>query len=266
MNTEDIYKAIIQEKESGNYTELDELNSTSKVSVWRLMVYIFAFFSKTIHELFESFKRYIESVFAKNQHGTLLWWIEQIKAFQYGDLLEFIDGKFQYNTIDERKQIVKRVALETLKFMLLFKVASEDESGNLVPLDELQKNALTAYIDCVKFPGTYIQVISENADCLKINLRVYYNAQVSEQELNTLITEAANDYVKNIVFNGQFSITELTDRLQVVSGVVNPIVKEVFAKTAGQTESDYLLIEDYYKAASGYFNIEVLNLEFIPHV
>lgn len=266
MTTEEIYESIIAEKESGNYPELDELSSTSKVSVWRLMVWIFSFFSKTIQELFESFKSYIESVFAKNQHGTLLWWIEQIKAFQYGDILEFIDGVFKYATIDETKQIVKRTALETLNFVLIFKVASEDGNGNLIPLDNAQKTALQAYINKVKFPGTYTSVISENADDLKINLRVYYNAEVTETELNTLINDATEDYIKNIVFNGKFSITELTDKLQTVKGVVNPVVKEAFGKAASQPSGDYLLIDDYYKAAAGYFNINELNIEFIPYV
>ncbi|MCF6184353.1 MAG: hypothetical protein L3J56_06950 [Bacteroidales bacterium] len=266
MTTEEIYNEIIDEKESGQYPELDELNSTSKVAVWRLMIWIFSFFSKTIHELFESFKKYIEEVFAKNQHGTLLWWIEQIKAFQYGDILEFIDGVFKYAVIDETKQIVKRVALETLNFVLVFKVATEDSNGNLIPLDTAQKTALHSYINKVKFPGTYTQVISENADDLKINLRIYYNAEVTEAELNTFIEEAVNEYIKNIVFNGNFSITELTDKLQTVKGVVNPVVKSAYGKAHSQDVADYLLIDDYYKAASGYFNIDQINIEYIPYV
>jgi len=266
MTTEEIYNEIIAEKESGQYPELDELNSTSKVAVWRLMIWIFSFFSKTIQELFESFKNYIEDIFAKNQHGTLLWWIEQIKAFQYGDILEFIDGVFKYVDIDETKQIVKRVALETLNFVLIFKVASEDSNGNLIPLDAYQNDALKAYINKVKFPGTYIDVVSENADDIKIDLRVYYNAEVTVAELDTLIADAVNDYIKNIVFNGNFNITELTDKLQTVKGIVNPVVKQAYGKAAAQSASDYLLIDDYYKAASGYFNIDQINIEYISYV
>ena len=264
--TEEIFNEIISEKENGNYTELDELNSTSKVSVYRLMIYIFSFFSKTIHELFESFKIYIEEVFAKNQHGTLLWWIKEIKAFQFGDMLVFTDGIFKYENIDEAKQIVKRVALETLNFVLVFKVATEDGSGNLIPLDTAQKNALQSYINKIKFPGTYTSVISANADDLKINLRMYYNAEVSEAELDTLIEEATNSYIKNIVFNGSFNITELTDKLQKVKAIVNPIVKESFVKASGTPASNYVLIEDYYKADAGYFTISELNIEYIAHV
>lgn len=266
MTTEEIYNEIIAEKESGQYPELDELNSTSKVSVYRLMIWIFAFFSKTIRELFESFKIYIENVFAENQHGTLLWWIEQIRAFQYGDMLEFTNGVFKYPAIDETKQIVKRVALETLNFVLIFKVATEDGNGDLIPLDTAQKTALQSYINKVKFPGTYTQVISENADDLKINLRVYYNAEITTAELDVLIADAVNEYLKNIVFNGNFNITELTDKLQTVTGVVNPVVKSAYGKAHSQAAADYLLIDDYYKAASGYFTVDELNIEYVPYV
>ncbi len=264
--TNEIYEEVIAEKESGQYPELSEMDSTSKVAVWRLLIYIVAFASKTIHELFESFKKYVEEIFAKNQNGTLLWWIEQVRQFQYGDTLQFMDGVFKYPLIDDAKQIVKRVALETLNFVLLFKVATENSNGDLIPLDQAQKDALQSYINKVKFPGTYTSVISENADDLKLNIRIYYNAEVTTSELDVSIRDATNEYLKNIVFNGNFSITELTDKLQIIAGVKNPVVKESYAKPSASPTSDYQIIEDYYNSASGYFTIAELNLEYIAYV
>ena len=98
MTTEEIYSQIIAEK--GNYAELDELNSTSNVSTWRLWAYVSAFFSKATQELFNTFKVYVENVFAQNQPGTLQWWLKKIREFQYGDTLDFINGIFQYQLID----------------------------------------------------------------------------------------------------------------------------------------------------------------------
>ena len=168
MATDKIYNEIISEKENGEYPQLDGLNSTSKVSIWRSWIFVFAYFSKTIRELFTSFVEYVESVFAKNQAGTLYWWIEQIKKFQYGDTLEFLDGVFKYSIIDEEKQIVKQVALAPLDGLLTFKVASMDGSGNLVPLTPEQLAALSAYVDKVKFPGTHTKIVSQKADNLRL--------------------------------------------------------------------------------------------------
>ena len=266
MTTEEIYKQIINEKENGNYTPLDELTSESKVSVWRTFVYIFAYFSVTIRELFTSFVEYVESVFAKNQPGTLYWWIEQIKKFQYGDTLEFLDGVFKYSIIDEEKQIVKQIALESLDRLLTFKVASMDDSNNLIPLTTPQVEALTAYVDKIKFPGTNISIISQEADNLRLTYRVYYNAQIHKIDLDAAIRAVANNYLSKLVFNGKFSITGLTDEFQKINGVINPVCTIAEAKNHYEAESDYAAIMDYYIAAAGYMMINQLNLEFIPDV
>ena len=164
MTTEDIYNEIIAVKESGDYPELDELNSTSRVSIWRLWVFIFAFFSKTLQELFVSFQAYIEEFFAKNQHGTLLWWLVQIEHWQYGDALEFISGVWKYPVLDTGKQIVAQSALEVLGSVLIFKVAKDDGSGNLTALSAIEQTELLAYINQVKFPGTLVSLVSLLAD------------------------------------------------------------------------------------------------------
>jgi hypothetical protein len=266
MTTEEIYNEIVAEKESGAYSDLDELNSTSNTSVWRLWVLIFAFFSKTIRELFTSFVEYVESVFAKNQAGTLYWWIEQIKKFQYGDTLEFLDGVFKYSIIDEEKQIVKQVALESLDRLLTFKAASMDETNNLIPLTTPQVDALTAYIDKIKFPGTFTKIVSQEADTLRLTYRIYYNGQAIKSDLETSVREAANKYLAEMVFNGRFSLTSLTDEFQKIKNVINPVPLSGEAKNHFEDESAYAPIEDYYTAVAGYMKIDELNLEFIPDV
>lgn len=266
MTTEEIYNEIIGEKESGNYPDLDELDSTSLVAVWRLMIWIFAFFSKTIRELFDSFQSYTESIFAKNQVGTLPWWIEQIKAFQYGDQLIFTDGIYKYPVIDPEKQIIKQAALETVNYVLIFKAVSEDSNGDLIPITNDAKTALLAYINKIKMPGTYVSVVSENADDLKCNYKIYYNAEKNKNDIEALIISAVNDYIKNIIYNGKFSHTELTDHLQSVSGVINPVYISGYGKSHAASSADYIEITDYYTAASGYFQIAELNLEFVAYV
>ncbi len=266
MTTEDIYKEIIAEKESGNYTELDELTSTSNVSIWRSWVFVFAFFSRTIRELFENFKSYIEIVFAQNQAGTLYWWIEQIKKFQYGDTLEFIDGVFKYAIEDETKQIIKQVALEPLDRLLTFKVASVDDSNDLIPLTAEQIASLDAYVNKVKFPGTFTKIVSQEADNLRLTYRIYYNAQIVQADMDTAIRGAASKYLSEMVFNGRFSTTSLTDEFQKVNGVINPVCNNAEAKNYYEDETDYAPINDYYTAAAGYLKIDQLNLEFVPDV
>lgn len=266
MTTEEIYNQIIEEKESGNYPELDELNSTSNASVWRTWVFVFAYFSKIISDLFDEFKAYIESIFARNQHGTLLWWIDQIKAFQFGDTLEFIDGIYKYALIDNEKQVIKQVALDAVDRLLTFKVASDDGNGNLIPLTPEQVSSLDAYVNKVKFPGTFTSILSQSADTLRLTYRIYYNAEVVQVDLEQKIRYAVDNYLSNLVFNGKFTITGLTDEIQKLNGVIDPVYVSGIAKNAYESDAEYQAIEDYYIAAAGYISIDTLTLEFIADV
>ena len=260
MTTNEIYTQIIAEK--SNYPELAELNSTSNVSTWRLWAYVSAFFSKTIYELFESFKNYVESVFAKNQPGTLQWWIQKIRDFQLGDELLFLNGVFQYSLIDVSKQIIAQVALETVNQILRFKVVKliNEELTQLEPAEIL---SLQTYIDRIKFPGTFTQVISQPADNLKLSYRIYYDALLNKNDIETNINNQIENYIQNIVFNGRFVITELTDELQSITGIINPVYIEAFSKAYNQTSDEYTIINDYAIAAAGYFDLTELTLEFI---
>ncbi|OQY01376.1 MAG: hypothetical protein B6I20_07790 [Bacteroidetes bacterium 4572_117] len=266
MTTDEIYNEILIEKESGAYPELDGLNSTSNVSIYRLWVWVFAFFSKAIRDLFDSFQTQINEIFAQKQAGTLLWWLSQTKLFQYGDTLEFIDGVFKYAVLDQEKQIVKQVAIETLDRMITFKVASEDGSGNLIALTQTQQDSLVGYINQLKFPGMYTRVVSQDADDLNLDYRIYYNAQKIKTDLETEIRAVADNYLSDIVFNGRFSLTGFTDELQKIDGVINPVLVTGLAKTHNESPVDYQVIEDYYVAASGYMQIDELTLDFIPDV
>ena len=261
--TDEIYNEIIAEKESGSYSELDELNSTSKVAIWRLWVWIFSFFSKTLWELFEDLKNWIKDYFARKQVGTLLWWIDQVKAFQYGDELQFIDGIWQYIAVDETKQIVKQVALGYERGLLVFKVAKEN-SGNLEPLTSDEQQALLAYLNKIKMPGQFLDVYSGNADKVKLHYKVYYNAEIPQTDLQTAIEQAINDYIANIVFNGLFVITEVTDILQAIDGVENPVY--IDGQYSNDNQPQWQELGDYYRALSGYFELDSINIDFIANV
>lgn len=261
--TEEIYNEIIAEKESGNYPELEELNSTSKVSVWRLWVWIFSFASRTVLQLFEDLKEWMQDYFERKQVGTLRWWIDTVKAFQYGDSLQYINGVWKYAVENTSKQIVKQVALELKQKILLFKVA-KIENEKLAPLAEEEQAALKHYVNQVKLAGQFIDLVSISADRVKFQLRVYYNAQYSQSIVQQKIEEAINDYLSNIVFNGELIITQLIDQLQKIEGVYNPVYVAGYYSNVNYV--DWQLLSDNYKALSGYFELENVEIEFVPYV
>ncbi len=257
MTTQEIYDKIILEKEK--YPELNELNSNSKTAVWRLWCWIFAFFSKTMWELFGDLKSWIIDFYNKQQIGTLAWWDSEVRKFQYNSILEYIDGRFRYRTIDKKKQIIKQLAIKGSYASLLFKVAKYDNNNNLTALTETEQESLLGYINQIKLPGLICNVYSGHADKLTLNYRIYYNMSYSTAKLQKTIKEAIVYYLDNVVFNGEISPTFLTDEIQKVTGVTNPIF------VAGSIENDNTTVElaDKYTALSGYYKLKKINIEFI---
>jgi len=263
QSTQEIYDAIIAEKESGNYPELDELNSTSKVSIWRLWVWIFAFFSRNIEILFDQLKEWVISYFATRQVGTLIWWITELKKFQYGDELELISGVFQYATIDVEKQITSQAAIEEENKVLKIKVAKL-VNEELSPFSSDEKLAIEGYISKIKLPGTFITVISQDAGELDLNLRIYYNPEISQTTIQSNTEAAIKDYLSSIVFNGKFVVNDMIDQLQLLSGVENPVF--LSGTATEEFVAEPINIGDYYVSDAGFFKLNSVNIQFIANV
>lgn len=87
---------------------LEELNSSSKVAVWRLIVYIVAYAIFTFELLMDVFRNEITTLVKANRPHTEDWYKTKALAFQLGDTLVESD---EYDVIDTSKQIIKQVAV-----------------------------------------------------------------------------------------------------------------------------------------------------------
>jgi len=218
-----------------NQQLLQDLSSTSKVSVWRLMMWIFAFGSWVIDSLFDRHKAEVNEIVANAIPGTAKWLRAEIFKFQYGDSLQWIDNKYQYAVIDATKQIVKYCAVIEVGGQVRIKVA-KDNNGQPTPLTSAELTALTDYVNQIKFAGTNSAVTSNAADKLKLALKIYYDPQVLNPD-GTLISDgttkpvenAVNDYLNNLPFNGTLYVNRLTDTIQAAQGVEEPYITTIEA-------------------------------------
>ena len=88
---QEIQEEILNIKQSE--TVLDDLNSTSKVAIWRLWVYITAFVIHTLELIFDTHKSEVSQALKQLKPHTARWYRNKALAFQYGfDLLE--DSEF----------------------------------------------------------------------------------------------------------------------------------------------------------------------------
>jgi len=274
MSTTDIFNEINAEKT--NYTELqnlqpniddsqqlaDDLNSSSKVAGWRLFVWIIASRIKDLVELFKQHKDVVEKRSKELVPGNTAWYQREALKFQYGDSLAWDQNTLQYSYPTENlpAKIVKLVSANEGSNNVVVVKAAKFNGSTPEELTAPELSSFQTYMNRVKFAGVRIEAVSRPADIMKINLKVYFDPLVINSDGSLIsdasvfpVEDAINTYLKNLPFDGKFSVTELIDQIQLADGVVNPIFQSANAKYGSFA---YAPITDYYNSNAGYIKID----------
>ena len=268
------YDIIITEKETfssldgltpkpdDSQTFLQDLSSTSKVAIWRLWVWVVAFAAWVTDNLFDEHTIQIEALGDTLITGTASWIRDQCFKFQLGDTLIYnpVNGAFEYATVNEAAQIIKRASILEVGGVVIIKVAKEDVGGNPIKLSASEKTSFNTYINQIKFAGTNTAVKSEDPDLLKIFYDVHYDPLVLSSTGESLsspgvfpVEDAINDFISTLPFDGVLNLTELTDAVQLASGVNDPVLTQAEAKFGALP---YAAINREYVADAGYMKID----------
>lgn len=268
---EEIEEQIIQAKSS--YQELDGLDSSSKVSIWRLLVYVVAFCFWTIEKLFDTHRNEVDEILLQKIPHTLRWYRNKALEFMYGyDLINDSD-KYDLTGLTDQEiedaKIIKYSAVVEAEdeSRLIVKIATES-NGKLQPITNTEKEAFDTYIKEIKDAGVPITVINYLPDLLRLDIRIFRDpALLDENGISRLtgkklVEEALQEFMKELPFNGELVLQEMANKLEVVSGV--EIVDISGLQTAWVDPStgsygDYETIDVKYIPVSGYFEIENFN-------
>jgi hypothetical protein len=233
---------------------LSALNNTSPTSIWRLFVYIVAY-AIWIHEQF--FGKHVievEGIAARAIPGTARWYQYLALQYQDGYLLEWDANAFQYkySSIDTLAQIVKLASVKENPTGGITVKAAKLSGTTPEPLTAPELSAFVSYINDIKFAGTFVTVISENADDIKIYADIYYNGTQLLSNVKLLVEAAINNYLLNLPFDGLFQLSKLQDAIQAVPGIEDVSLTSVEARFGVSAYQNVSL--DYYPY-SGYLKI-----------
>lgn len=277
---QEIYDEIIAEKQtlsslngllpsSTNYSDLlSALTAASKVAVWRLWAYVTAVSIFFHEQLFELFKLEVEAIADAAIPGVLRWYREQVLNFQLGYTLQYINGKYQYTTVDESAKIVKYCAVEERNDGLVVIKTAKQVSGLPAELDAPELTALQAYCQQIKFAGTRLSVVSFPADSLKLYYDIYYDAILPEADVIVIVEAAVTDFLNNLPFNGRFNINKMTDALQLLDGIIDPVFLSAEARYG---LIPFAAFTTEYNSNAGYMQIDPsfplsATFNYIPYV
>lgn len=230
-NVTTIYDSIIEYKKSRE--ELDGLNSTSQVAIYKLWAYIMSVAIFTHELLWDLFRIEINGVLDSRINGTKEWYVGKAYEYQDGDELIVLENKTSlgYDPVIEGNRLITRCAhsedVVNFKGRLNLKTAKGDVD-NLEELTSEELGRVVNYFEKIKFAGTNINIISVQADEVVLqDITIYHDGVRTNDSVRADVEAAMNDFLVNLPFDGVFYVESFRDSLQLVDNVVDVYIAEL---------------------------------------
>ena len=241
---EEIYQSMISYKAA--LPDLAGMYTQSRTGVYSKILWIVAFAVNIFEQLFDLFKAEVDTKLAQKEPGTPSWYVQILKQYQDGDSLIVQEGKITYATIDPAKQIITRASYKEEAGTLKLKIAKGDiANGQAVSAEE--KTRIESFLERQKYSGTKIELISLNADKLRVTGTIYYNGILDPVAVKNEVVLALQEYCLNLAEDGVVRRIKVVDAIQAVAGVIDADV--TINGKAGATVTPITLA---YETAAGY--------------
>ena len=275
---QDIQQLIYAQK--AQEPALENLNSTSKVAIWRLWVYIISVAIWSLEKLFDLHRTDIDKRLTELKPHTARWYRSKALAFQYGYYLAHDSDKYNNQWLtDEQIEVSKIIKYSAVvesknEGRLIVKIAGE-HGDTLQPITDAQKQAFEAYLQEIKDAGVRLSVVNYQPDVLHLQMKIIYDPLVLDSNGQSIakatkpVEETIISYLKRLPFNGELVLAHLIDALQQAEGVKIPHL--VLAQSKNITSSGeygaFETIEISKIPTAGYFTIDNYNdITYISNV
>lgn len=242
---------------------LTKITTDSQVSIHDLLLWVVSVGNHATEVEVENTLTLILSEMTKRKYGSLPWYAEEAKNFQFGDTVQWLNGKYFYDPVDVEARVIDHAAAVPIVQGVRLKVASL-VGGVLAPCSVEVMEALESYFNDqvigIKPAGIHLIITSTGPDYLKLSIRIIRNPQV----INTAgglvdnpavkpVEEAINKYIQFLPFNSEFNITKLEDAIQKVTGVIDVEIDSAETKYGA---FPYVPVDLKYIADAGYMMID----------
>ncbi len=245
----------------------------SKLSLENVLFDIVSFAIWILQELFATHKNEVEALIDNQKAGTPAWY--RYKTLQYQKGFDLLPGSDKFNnsgaTAEQiaQSKIIKYAAVTESDEpgTIVIKIAGED-NGELQPIPDNEMPAIETYLNEIKWAGTRVRVINYLPDLLRLNLVIYRDPLVLDENGVHIRTgkkpveEAINNYLKNLPFDGELVLAHLIDAIQQAEGVLIPHLVEASSKWIDSNTGGYgnwQTIDVKKIPESGYFKIETFD-------
>jgi hypothetical protein len=190
----------------------DLQNNTSRVQVWRMLLWIQAFGMWLQRQVFDNHKKEVAVLASAGHYGTVPWW--------HAKTLSFIFGGSPLAGVAAISEAANQVVVKAVKA----------SGSTFIPFTPEEREAMLDYLTEMKPAGTTLEIISAPADLLRLDIDVIFDAKQGLSVIRPLVQNSVRNYLVNLDFNGIFRITDLKAAVLAVNGVVDVRVNAVQAK------------------------------------
>jgi hypothetical protein len=275
-------KGIADATDAGHQDVVDMYNNTSIYAVWRNVFYAVAYCTWLLEVIFEDFVQVVLDIIERLTPHTKKWYRQKFLSFLYGVPLLIDSDKFNTSGFTAEQlanaRIVKYVAVNEATInqirSLEVKLAKANaQTGRPEPLSTPQLAAITAYAEEIKDAGVNVVIYNRSADVIKAVVNVYYNPLLLDNLGNRLdgggkpIEAAANNYLFNLGFNGEFIVARFEDAIQQTYGISrNRVDVLVLQKKTGNNA--YVNVASSFIPDAGFCEFEAngLTINYIADV
>lgn len=218
------------EAAQAEFPELAELNSPSATSFWRLLKNMFALLTLNLQQAMDNYRAEVDAIVdaPTRRIGTLAWYADQLKKFQFGDDLSVSEKGIFYAVDKPDAKIIAQAAVEEEegefigeRSKLILKVAKRNANNMLVKLNSEEMLALGEYVDNIKIAGTFTVLRSEDADIIRLNVLIEPNPLMIDRYRGNRLTdensfpirEAIEKFLQELPFNGRLYLSALSAHL-----------------------------------------------------
>lgn len=246
---------------------LDDINSSSVVSVWRLLLRIVARAHEIMELMWDETKADMDIKAANSQYGGLPWYATKIKEWQYGYSLIWSakEGKAYYADTTSNAAVASRLAtrvsaeeVTNANFNGVLVKVAKGVPGNLQPLDDTlgtELDSITYYLNRIKPAGVQTSILSIPADEIKLHLKRYYDGTLILSEVQAADEAALKQFLAEIDFNGVFYINDLIDAFQKLTSSKTPTLQVISCQCKANADLAYTTVTEGYNPKSGYFTL-----------
>lgn len=228
--------------------------SSSAAAEWRMWVHCAAYAIYAFEVILDAFQKEMDNKADTIVPGSLTWYTEMCYRFQFGHELLFDrnTAMLYYAKEDEEAKIIRIASVNERDRVLLFKVATKDAEGLIIPLSDIQLLNFKNYLDAVKFAGSRTQVISTQPDVVRYSVKVWYDPATPTTVLDETIAASLDEFRTEQWFGGMIYSSDFLDAVKRVDGVVTAKVIQLERK--GCLDEDFVPIDVRADLYAGYFN------------